>query len=391
MHRKQLICACLLVLAELICGQWHRNIRRPFRGQEFDYLDNQAPTRSSQCPMSSLCIFQSWCKEEIRGQPQNCGYTNNWQPKICCPVRTGRSRSTNPWTVPWGTRPSVSRYPEQPTHQTPPIYSPGRRDTKCGRPISKPAPRGFVIGGRNAEKGDWPWMVAFTIKKLRGALKCSGFLIDRQHVLSAAHCFEKGKRENYYSALIGHVNLKKSQEYDILRIHHHPDYKNGSFYNDIAVITLSRPVKGNNYNSICLPYSRQFINVTGMGTTIAGWGITDRAAGKTSQFLNELSGLEVVSNSNCSRSYRNAFAENYKRDFPNGITRGLLCAGILEEYGKATCKGDSGGPLMFEYSSQWYAIGIVSFDFRCGWPYLPGGFTRVSEYLDWIKKVRNDL
>lgn len=56
-----------------------------------------------------------------------------------------------------------------------------------------------------------------------------------------------------------------------------------------------------------------------------------------------------------------------------------------------------GGPLVKyyikgdEYIPYYYLAGIVSFGPRdCGSPDIPGVYTRVSKYVDWIKsKIRD--
>jgi Trypsin len=44
------------------------------------------------------------------------------------------------------------------------------------------------------------------------------------------------------------------------------------------------------------------------------------------------------------------------------------------------------GPLMMEMEARWTQLGIVSFGNKCGEPGYPGVYTRISEYLDWIKE-----
>ena len=64
--------------------------------------------------------------------------------------------------------------------------------------------------------------------------------------------------------------------------------------------------------------------------------------------------------------------------------------------GVTTCKGDSGGPLYTRNSSTpdtednseqpWTLSGVTSFGSSyCGDRSKPAVFTRVSEYLDWIR------
>ena len=42
-----------------------------------------------------------------------------------------------------------------------------------------------IVGGQNANIGEWPWITALFLK---GRQHCGGTLISSQHVLSAAHC-----------------------------------------------------------------------------------------------------------------------------------------------------------------------------------------------------------
>jgi len=45
-----------------------------------------------------------------------------------------------------------------------------------------------IVGGKNADPGEWPWMVALFNG---GRQFCGGSLIDNNHVLTAAHCVAK--------------------------------------------------------------------------------------------------------------------------------------------------------------------------------------------------------
>ena len=51
-------------------------------------------------------------------------------------------------------------------------------------------------------------------------------------------------------------------------------------------------------------------------------------------------------------------------------------------------KGDSGGPLVVQREDgNYFLAGIVSWGEPCGLWSLPGVFTRVSEFRDWIQET----
>lgn len=50
-----------------------------------------------------------------------------------------------------------------------------------------------------------------------------------------------------------------------------------------------------------------------------------------------------------------------------------------------TCQGDSGGPLQLFKDDQYFIVGITSFGIGCG-SSLPGIYTRVNSFIDWIEK-----
>ncbi|XP_076353862.1 clotting factor B-like isoform X2 [Tachypleus tridentatus] len=100
--------------------------------------------------------------------------------------------------------------------------------------------------------------------------------------------------------------------------------------------------------------------------------------GPRSEVLQEVS-IPVVSNKDCNSSYSKVPLSKY----PQGITRGQICAG-LSEGDKDACQNDSGGPLVLEESGRWALVGIVSFGVNCAEPGYPGVYTRVSHYIKWI-------
>jgi len=70
------------------------------------------------------------------------------------------------------------------------------------------------------------------------------------------------------------------------------------------------------------------------------------------------------------------------------LTDKQICAG--GEKGKDSCVGDSGSALMRNHPDKntferWEIIGVVSFGPRlCGTEGVPGVYTRVNSYIQWI-------
>lgn len=78
----------------------------------------------------------------------------------------------------------------------------------------------------------------------------------------------------------------------------------------------------------------------------------------------------------------------FRQEHDISIDAGQLCAVGVE--GGATCRGDAGAPLMGFNDTDpmekfWYLAGVTSFgSIPCGDEGIPGVYTRVSYYFDWI-------
>lgn len=101
-----------------------------------------------------------------------------------------------------------------------------------------------------------------------------------------------------------------------------------------------------------------------------------------STILNQVQ-LPIIKNSECKRKYKSLGLFQKDIQFSDIV----LCAGYAAG-GKDTCKGDSGGPLMLPEHKNgrfpYYQIGLNSYGLGCARPNVPGVYTNIREYVDWI-------
>lgn len=151
----------------------------------------------------------------------------------------------------------------------------------------------------------------------------------------------------------------------------HSEYDEQKRLNDIALIRLSQAAHMTKYvRPICLPLSQDLQGITdyeGIQFTVAGWGATENSSRSYTKLKVDLKGNEKC------------------------VWEKKICAG--GEAGKDSCWGDSGNALMASHASAegsryWYAAGVVSYGMNgCGKENVPGVYTRVASYIEWIREA----
>jgi len=301
---------------------------------------------------------------------------------------------------------------------TPPV---NEEDCKCG--LAKRRNGNRQIGGKETEVHEYPWMVLFWF--IPGNHQhCGGSLINKEWILSAAHCWtvdEDFKYPENFAAYLGEHNFDHSIEFNreeneeekktlvhkpVGYIVNHPKFNHPEWNEkgpittyDFALVKLADPVDFSvhpHIRPICLP-TNTLNTYEGYTATTTGWGRTNKYGDYDilSQKLLE-NDVKVISNKQC----RKMFAPLLARDDEHGklakiyykIEESTLCA---HTPGHDACQGDSGGPLVTAGpgnngvvpGQNYELIGVVSASYKCD--EYPGVYARVTDQLEWIKTTTN--
>ncbi|KAG7209884.1 hypothetical protein KM043_011485 [Ampulex compressa] len=241
-----------------------------------------------------------------------------------------------------------------------------------------------------SEFGEYPWQVAILKKDTAESVYvCGGTLISPRHIVTAAHCVKTHAGRDLRVRLgewdVNHdVEFYPYIERDVVSVYVHPEFYAGTLYNDIAILKIDHEVnfeRNPHISPACLP--NQHDDFVGNRCWTTGWG--KDAFGEYGKYQNILKEVDVpvVSNQVCERQMRNTRLGGSFKLHP-----GFICAG--GEEGKDACKGDGGGPMVCERNGRWQLAGVVSWGIGCGQSRVPGVYTRVGFYRDWILEILNE-
>jgi secreted trypsin-like serine protease len=222
--------------------------------------------------------------------------------------------------------------------------------------------------------------------ELQQDASCGASFLGDKWVLTAAHCVDSADASQF-KMNVGEYDLSDGAEnaIDIANIFIHPFYESGEFDNDIALVEL---VSSEDAPAIQIAESEvtdQYATEKSTAT-VAGWGGRvgyGSGEGPTSDFPDILHqvDLQLMTNEQCI-------------DILDGddslVTGNMICAAIPEG-GKGSCQGDSGGPLVINTGSGIKQVGIVSWGIGCAAAGLPGVYTRVSKYNEWMTAITDGV
>lgn len=228
-----------------------------------------------------------------------------------------------------------------------------------------------IVGGIRAKISDVPYQLSL---RIYGSHFCGASIIHHNWALSAAHCFP-----NYI--IVKHVRIHSGTEeirkfgfqhnVDTVILHKEFDTKripSTALLNDIALIKVKPEFLHITNRRIPIPLNQNYDVTPGTMAIISGWGSLKETSSILPNFLQKAS-VPIVERRKCEQNL------GYR------IPREQICAGFTQG-GIDACQGDSGGPLQINGK----LVGITSWGIGCARPYLPGVYTNVAFYNDWIKE-----
>ena len=283
-----------------------------------------------------------------------------------------------------------------------------------------------VYGATLASEGEYPYQAAIVLLDENGNPTqqfCGASIIDRQWILTAAHCAEAEFGQTFAANRVavgtGSPDLRQMDLRAVSRIIVHPEYRQDwrGLEHDIALMRLAAPIADSRKPVGGIRIAPRGFEAPPGPSVITGWGETDEADDRYPVHMREAE-LQIVDRATCNAGWVNAYQEEsvqflsalsgranvdpaklqpaYDKlaaGMKGPITENMICAGTPGGE-RTACHGDSGGPLTIRQSDGGVLqVGVASWVYKpvshypernCGRPGTYAVYVNVANYFDWI-------
>ena len=289
--------------------------------------------------------------------------------------------------------------------------APAPADEATGRAASWEFTTTRIVGGKEADSGEWPWQVALIDAQESDIVQfCGGSLVHPRWVLTAAHCVDDVDADDVQVLAGTHDLDEGGRRIDVQAIRMHRGYRGdpAGSGNDVALLKLAGSAGVDEV--VALPDVERSAEVAepGVTATTIGWGLLrpircERGSktgahrcrprgGGAGHFVDDLTGRpvepsDVLTSSLMQVELPLVGEETCRKAYPGAAIDGrTLCAG-LRKGGKDSCQGDSGGPLVVRDGDEWVQVGVVSWGAGCAKPGKYGVYTHTGAFAEWVNET----
>lgn len=229
-----------------------------------------------------------------------------------------------------------------------------------------------IVGGNPTDISNVPWQVATVFQAVpepTRLLNCGGTAIAAHWVLTAAHCFDDGTKQDVVSqsTFFSALGIRTT----VAQVFIHPQWNANTQENDITLLKVVDEIPAANI----IAFNTEAADIpAGTRLMISGWGAIFEG-GPISQVL-RLVEVPVVAKADC----------NATGSYGGRIKPTMLCAGEREG-GLDSCQGDSGGPAVAMRNGVPLLVGVVSWGEGCARRLKYGVYTSVGYFASWITET----